>query len=306
VVSDEGGNRRTIQGELAYGPPLEEEAPPVPGTMRITADYIDRSLAPDSRDAWSREDLPSNGWIPVPGASHRERLYADRADSALWAGIVRYDLSDMRVLLAVDSGRAHSVALPDSSLIMIIPEGCTYAPQWLEIAAAPPDGEQPVWRLGPRDLTLKDPVELSFRAPDDTLLSLFSLRPETGSLGFIERKRENGRIVCTMRKPGYFTLAYDTLPPTIRRLSPSEGANVSSGVTITARLDDDLSGVGDDSMIEVLLDGTWIVPEYDPETHRLKAEPWSRLSPGRHALVVRVRDWAGNQAEVTRRFRVVK
>jgi hypothetical protein len=73
---------------------------------------------------------------------------------------------------------------------------------------------------------------------------------------------------------------------------------------VTARLDDDFSGVGDDTMIEVLIDGTWIPPEYDPETHQLIAEPWARLKTGRHTLEVRVSDWAGNRTEVKRTFRV--
>lgn len=306
VVLDEEGNRRTIRGILAYAPPTEADAPSMSAPMRITAEYIERSVTPDSEDVWSREELAPANWIPVPGASYRERLYARRADSAARAGLIRWDVLDMRSLLAIDTGTVCAVALPDSSLMMNVPGECTYAPQWLEIASLPSQEGQPVWRLGPEDVTLKNPVRLSFRAPDDTLLSLCSLNPKTGALGFIERKRENGRIVCTTRQPGYFTFGYDTIPPTIRRLSPTDGGKATSGVIVTARLDDDLSGVGDDTMIEVLIDGTWIVPEYDPETHQLKAEPWSRLSRGPHTLVVRVRDWAGNLAEVERKFRVVK
>jgi hypothetical protein len=303
VVLDEAGNRRTIEGELTYGPPPDGKAPAAPDTMRLAADYIERAVEPDTLDAWSHTELQAGGWLPVPGAPYRERLYADRADSAAQAGIIRWSLLDQRVLLSADTGVPQSVALPDSSLILKLPAGATYTPQWVEIRALPERDGMPVWQLGPGDLLLRNSVQLSFRAPEDSRLLLCSLDPR-GSLGFIERRRSGDRIVCTMRQPGRFTFAYDTLPPTIRRLSPAEGAKVSPDMVVTARLDDDFSGVGDDTMIEVLLDGTWIVPEYDPETHQLVAEPWSRLKAGTHTLEVRVSDWAGNQTEVKRSFRV--
>jgi hypothetical protein len=303
VVLDEAGNRRTIDGALAYGPPPEGNAPPVPDTMHLTAGYIERDAGPDNLDPRSRYELQETGWITVPGESHRERLYADRADSAARAGIIRWNLLDMRALVATDSGAAREVALPDSSLIVKLPVAATHAPQWVEVSALPEENGPPVWKLGPDDLLLKTAVELSFRAPADRRLLLCSLDPG-GTRGFMERKRTGDRIVCTMRRPGMFTFAYDTLPPAIRRLSPAEGAIVSPDAVVTARLDDDFSGVGDDTMIEVLLDGTWLVPEYDPETRQLVAEPWSRLKAGTHTLEVGVSDWAGNRAHVKRTFRV--
>jgi hypothetical protein len=75
---------------------------------------------------------------------------------------------------------------------------------------------------------------------------------------------------------------------------------------VQALVEDDLSGVGNDTMITVLLDGEWIVPEYDTETHRLIARPWQPLPPGEHTLRIEVSDWAGNRTVRTRRFRVAK
>jgi hypothetical protein len=62
--------------------------------------------------------------------------------------------------------------------------------------------------------------------------------------------------------------------------------------------------VGNDSLIIVRVDGQWIPPEYDPETHLLVARPFSRLKRGSHTLELEVYDWAGNKTYRTRRFRV--
>ena len=71
-----------------------------------------------------------------------------------------------------------------------------------------------------------------------------------------------------------------------------------------AHLQDDLSGVGDDSLITVRVDGQWVPPEYDPETQQLVAQPFEPLSPGKHRLELEVSDWAGNTRRVSRSFRV--
>ena len=62
-------------------------------------------------------------------------------------------------------------------------------------------------------------------------------------------------------------------------------------------MDDSLSGIGTDRNIEVLLDGQFIIPEWDPERNIVIGRADFKAKPGNHSLEIRVSDRAGNMTE---------
>jgi hypothetical protein len=104
-----------------------------------------------------------------------------------------------------------------------------------------------------------------------------------------------------------YAVLEDTKPPVIKRVSPRHGRKSKQRrPNIQAVLKDDLSGIASDLDILVTIDGKWMIPEYDPETGLLTTRPLSPLSPGKHELVISVKDRAGNREEARRNFVVLK
>lgn len=103
-----------------------------------------------------------------------------------------------------------------------------------------------------------------------------------------------------------YVLLEDKKAPEIRDVYPKPGKKLNVKVIIiSARITDDLSGIGSDKDIEVYLDEKWQIPEYDPEKRILTSKLLDPLSPGWHRLVIKAKDRMGNQRTVRTRFKII-
>lgn len=305
VVTDERGNRRTVRGALSYQAPesLYVQPPLEPLVMRAQA----LDLRPD-RARGLAADLEARGLaqflLPISNpVTAAYRLHAsDLKDSLVWHEATE-PLLDQTTVLALSPEREHRVWLPDSSLEIVVPRQSVYEPTFLVVRRLERADGTPEIVLEPTDLLLRTPLSLSFKAPEDPRWALFSLNGSGSRLSFVENRRREGRIQCTAGGPVRYTFGVDSLPPSIRRVRPADDAVVGREPVIVARLEDDLSGVGDDTLITVTVDGEWVIPEYDPETKQLVARSHA-LKPGSHRLELEVYDWAGNVSRVSRSFHV--
>jgi hypothetical protein len=102
---------------------------------------------------------------------------------------------------------------------------------------------------------------------------------------------------------GAFALLKDDEAPRVSQINPGDGKTVPGPrPLIRFSLDDNLSGIGSDQQLTILIDGEWVIPEYDPELLLVKTEPARPLSPGRHTLEIRATDMAGNSRTVKTSF----
>ncbi len=116
----------------------------------------------------------------------------------------------------------------------------------------------------------------------------------------------NNSISGEVRDLSTYVLLEDRKAPEIRELYPKPGQKINlKEIIISAKVSDDLSGIGSDQDIEVYLDGEWQIPEYDPEKLILISKPLKTLSPGWHKLVIKARDRMGNKKTVKSRFRII-
>ena len=306
VVTDANRNRRTIRGTISYREPelLFGDGPEEPVDIRA------RSLDLRPHRARGLEaDLEARGLVSQlhsvsPVSNQLCRLFAtDTPDSVVWHEGTEPVLSQTTVLV-VSPERGQSVWLPDSSVQIQVPPQAVYERSFLTLRREVLPGGEPAIHLGPDDLVLRGSVTLSFRAPENEDRAVFSFGNSANRLSFVEKRRQEGRIVIQAGGPSAFTFAIDSVPPAIRRLRPSEGAVVNRRFVISAQVDDDLSGVGNDTMIVVRVNGEWLPPEYDPETDRLVARPMRPWAAGKHLLELEVYDWAGNVTRVSRTFHV--
>jgi len=162
----------------------------------------------------------------------------------------------------------------------------------------------PVYSVNPKGLPLADYMTVAFKLDKDIpdRIGLYRLNDKDRWV-WLDHKIEKGQITAESRLLGTFAVLNDTKSPRIRRIFPGKGKTTNQALPqIRCRIDDDLSGIGSDEQVTILLDGDWVIPEYDPETEILKTRPRSPLKEGRHTLQITVADRSGNSRTVDSYF----
>ncbi len=142
---------------------------------------------------------------------------------------------------------------------------------------------------------------------DPQRLGLYELEGEE-SWSFVGQELDtlNCMLQGQVRHLSAFALLEDTLPPRVSQVSISPGKKIKEKrPKITAKIVDDLSGIGSDEDVRVEIDGEWMIPEYDPEKYMLSTRPIYPLTSGKHLLTIWVKDRAGNENRIEREFFVV-
>ncbi|MCX6825756.1 MAG: Ig-like domain repeat protein [candidate division Zixibacteria bacterium] len=127
-----------------------------------------------------------------------------------------------------------------------------------------------------------------------------------GGWEWIKPEVNNGWLSIKSYLFGAFAVLKDTEAPLIKKIYPAGGGRTITNnfPQISCRITDDLSGIEDDRNVTVLLDGRWLIPEYNPETTELKTYPDRKLANGKHQLEITVMDRAGNSRTAKSTFYV--
>ena len=171
-------------------------------------------------------------------------------------------------------------------------------------------GAARVMRIMPEDLLLDNLVDLTLKLNQDvdtSRCSVFKLTDKGETYHIGGEVIGDSAIQVKLSKTGNYAILQDTVPPTISKLTPADGGRVGkSRPKISFRMDDDLSGIKDDTYVEITVDGVWAIPEYDIGTKWMVTYSSQKLKPGNHTLEIKVRDRAGNEASHSSTFHYVK
>jgi len=137
------------------------------------------------------------------------------------------------------------------------------------------------------------PVELREKA-------LIAYVSPNGSLSSAGGEWNNGAVTTSVRSFGDFAVTVDSDPPSIRGLNISSGKNMSASGEIRLRIRDSFSGI---NRYRGLIDGEWVLFEYDSKYSLLRHRFESSLSKGNHTLDVYVTDNKNNEAHLSIPFR---
>ena len=102
---------------------------------------------------------------------------------------------------------------------------------------------------------------------------------------------QRGLFSAQVREWGRFTLAADTVAPTVRPINFSEGKPLKTNV-LKIKIGDNLSGI---ETYNCYLNGCWILAEYDGKTATLVISADGKLKAGSNTLVCEVTDAVGNR-----------
>lgn len=130
--------------------------------------------------------------------------------------------------------------------------------------------------------------------------------PRKGEPSYIDAEWDSaGYLGGYVRSFGTYRLMVDSIAPSIAKIRPANGS--VSGKTkpsISFNMDDNLSGFDSDTLLTVTLDGRFLPCEYDPDTKSVRANLNFKLKPGKHELLIKVRDCMGNITIKKSRFTV--
>jgi hypothetical protein len=160
-------------------------------------------------------------------------------------------------------------------------------------------GPAAMLRIRPDDLLLNDRIDLTLRLEsyvEPSRTAVYMLDETGGAYHVGGDVIGDSAIHVTLSRTGIYAMLQDTVPPEISRLDPADGAQVKRPrPRITFRMEDDLSGIENDTCVEITVDGVWAIPEYDVGTRQMVTYSSQKLEPGEHVLEIRVRDRAGNE-----------
>lgn len=250
--------------------------------------------------------------LPAPPEGERATVSIEAEDdsgnrSLLEFAVVRQDPArDFRA--AADStatviDRSRDFRRTEGEASLHIPAGALYESVFCHMSSRPaPLGEpqpaivlSPVHTIRAGETPLHTNATVSIRAFVPQALQAHATlgRIVKGKVRYAGGRYRKGAVVAAIRTLGDFCVAADTVPP---KVAPCfDAAQPVRGRSVTFRLSDDFSGVGDYS---ATLDGQWILLERNPMkgtvTHTFDDERTPRRAEG-HALELTVTDNCGNR-----------
>jgi hypothetical protein len=156
----------------------------------------------------------------------------------------------------------------------------------------------PVYVIGNKNIPLHRSMSVSIPVPDSLhkhgdklVMAGVSSNGKTYSLG---GKLKDGRMTTSTRSFGRFSLAIDSIAPTVKLRKAPENRNYAGRPNIQLIISDNYSGI---KQYECLIDDQWALFEYDAKNARLtgtfKHLPF--LKKGKHTLKVKVSDNKNNK-----------
>ncbi|MFC1628445.1 peptidoglycan DD-metalloendopeptidase family protein [Gemmatimonadota bacterium] len=215
---------------------------------------------------------------------------------------------------------------PETGLRIEFPAGSVYENHWIDEASstlAQNRAEQEliplsrVCNLGPQDILFRGNGSLSMpvsERPDYVRPEQIGLythngggdEDENGNRWFYLGGELDGDLVrIAISGLGPFAVLADTTRPELILLSPRDGSVLRSDrPRIQYEIDDNATGISDESQIVLRLNGTQVVAQYDPQRDRLTWQSREPLEPGEYWLLLEVTDGAGNTGRINSRFTV--
>lgn len=155
-----------------------------------------------------------------------------------------------------------------------------------------------VWRVGDRSVPLHLPVSVNIKVPqkfDGYKQQVCMARKDaSGKLNYVTGSYQFGWVNAMVRETGDYTLAIDTVAPSVSIKNPMPENNYRGKAALELTVVDNFSGVAE---YNGFIDDAWALLEYDPKTKRLLC-PLNRIpieKNKRHSLRVVIKDACGNQ-----------
>jgi len=185
------------------------------------------------------------------------------------------------------------------------PAGALYDTLWFSHRTRKSGHLSPVHSVHDETVALHDRIRLSVR-PDTVIpgmeekLCLAQINNK-GTVSYAGGSYRYGFVSGEVSRLGDYAVTVDTVAPEAR-FSFSKGANLTGRSQFTATIRDEFSGI---RSYEMLVDGEWILAEYDAKNNLLTCRPdKSKMKENTtHSVELSVTDNRGNKTTVASEFR---
>jgi hypothetical protein len=185
------------------------------------------------------------------------------------------------------------------------PAGALYDTLWFSHRTRKGGYLSPIHSVHNETVALHDRIRLSVR-PDTVLpgmedkLCLAQINNK-GTVSYAGGSYRYGFVSGEVNRMGDYAVTADTVAPEAR-FSFARGANLTGRSQFTATIRDEFSGI---RSYEILVDGEWILAEYDAKNNLLTCRPGKSkmIENTSHTIELRVTDNRGNSRIVTSEFR---
>ncbi len=178
-----------------------------------------------------------------------------------------------------------------------------------EIAAAENHFVSRVFHLEPDDMPLRGNVAVSIKIPAGEAqlerLGIYGLSPK-GVWKFLDndRRKVEGYVTGSSPRLERYVMRRDSEPPRVTWLSPA-AATSQRRPTFKLSVRDELSGF-DDRSVNLMVDGQFVLMEYDPEASTVFGSPDDPLTAGEHQVAMTLRDFCGNETRLQRKVTITR
>lgn len=185
------------------------------------------------------------------------------------------------------------------------PAGALYDTLWFSHRVRKSGHLSPIHSVHNETVALHDRIRLSVR-PDTVLpgmeekLCLAQISSK-GTVSYAGGSYKYGFVSGEVSRLGDYAVTVDTVAPDAR-FSFARGANLTGRSQFTATISDEFSGIRG---YEMLVDGEWILAEYDAKNNLLTCRPYKSMMQKNttHSVELTVTDNRGNNRIITSEFR---
>ena len=165
--------------------------------------------------------------------------------------------------------------------------------------------------IGPEHTPLKEELTLCY-TPDTKYrktiekLGFYKYDIYNNEWDYIKTKNIDDKICGDTNKGGIYVIAIDKSEPTIYNMFPKTGSKYrKKDVTkIEFFIDDELSGIGDEKNIEIILDNKPLIVEYNRYQKKAIGYLNQELEIGEHTIKVQVNDSSNNKKIINGKFEI--
>jgi hypothetical protein len=155
----------------------------------------------------------------------------------------------------------------------------------------------PVYRIHNKYTPVQDNITLSLKPvdlPEGLRPKALIVKIDDDGKGFTSAggSWESGYIMTKIREFGDYSIAVDTIPPKIEPLQPELYTKLAGQKIVRFIITDELSGI---ASYKGMINGKWILIEYDPKNNMLVYNIDDRLPAGRSTFLLEVRDGKNNR-----------
>jgi len=101
-----------------------------------------------------------------------------------------------------------------------------------------------------------------------------------------------GYVTTQIREFGNYSVAVDTIPPTVKAIKPQAFGKMSGQKKVKLTIKDELSGI---AAYKGMINGKWVLLEYDAKNNLLIYVIDENLLPGKNTFLLEVRDGKKNR-----------